>query len=138
MTELKVEGSCLCGKVHYQLIGEGRVFQYCHCNRCRKITGSAHATNIITNPENFHWIQGEEFVGRYELPEATHFASSFCKICGSTLPWLTKSGKAVVVPAGTLDQDPMMRPQQNIYCDNDAPWYLEASSLPKHPQGPKS
>jgi len=136
MDNKTIKGSCLCGEVHYQLTGEARVFQYCHCKRCRKITGSAHASNIITDPKNFKWTQGEASVGRYELPEAKHFAASFCTHCGSNLPWLTKSSLAVVIPAGTLDEDPKIRPQQNIYTSDKAPWHIETHELPRFSQGP--
>ena len=100
MTGEIINGSCLCGKVRYEFINEHRVFQYCHCSRCRKFTGSSHASNIIVDPEKFTWKAGEEHIGRYEHPDAKHFATTFCKVCGSSLPWLTQSWKAVVIPAG--------------------------------------
>jgi hypothetical protein len=127
-----ISGSCLCGKVSYQFTGPIRVFQYCHCSRCRKVTGSAHASNIIIDPPGFEWLSGEDNVGRFEHPEAKHFATSFCKTCGSSLPWLTKSGKAVIIPAGTLDDDPVARPMHNIYYVDRAPWYIETGSLRKY------
>ena len=129
MEKNKVTGSCLCGEVAYQYVGPIRVFQYCHCSRCRKFTGSAHASNIIVDPAQFQWLEGEESVGRFELPDAKHFATSFCKKCGSSLPWLTQSGKAVVIPAGTLDADPGDRPVHNIHFASKAPWYQAAGDL---------
>ena len=129
MPDKTCTGSCLCGAVTYQFTGKPRVFQYCHCSRCRKITGTAHASNIIVDPEQFQWLTGEEVVGRYELAEAKHFAASFCKTCGSNLPWRTQSGKAVIIPAGTLDQDPEARPIHNIYIADKAPWYVDPSTL---------
>jgi len=127
----QVKGSCLCGDVSYQYSGDAMVFQYCHCSRCRKFTGSAHASNIIISPEQFQWITSEEMVGRYELPETKHFATSFCKKCGSSLPWKTQSGKAVIIPAGTLDDDPDIKPTHNIFYTNKAPWYEEVGCLNK-------
>ncbi|MDH5631166.1 MAG: GFA family protein, partial [Gammaproteobacteria bacterium] len=91
MSNSNYKGSCLCGEVSYQYTGKALVFQYCHCTRCQKFTGSAHASNLIVNPEQFEWLSGEELVGHYELPEAKHFATSFCKQCGSSLPWVTKT-----------------------------------------------
>lgn len=131
-----VTGSCLCGEVVYTYAGLVKVFQYCHCTRCQKFTGSAHASNIIVDPEQFQWLKGEDTVGRFELPDAKHFATSFCKKCGSSLPWLTKSGKAVVIPAGTLDDDPKVRPMHNIYFSNKASWHEEVGSLLKYEELP--
>ncbi len=125
----KSRGSCLCNAVTYQFSGPEFVFQYCHCSRCRKFTGSAHAANIIIDPKQFEWLGGEELVGRYEHPEAKHYATSFCKRCGSSLPWLAKSGRSMVIPAGTLDDDPGIRPAQNIYWQDRAPWREEVADL---------
>lgn len=129
MSDFDVSGSCLCGQVRYRVRGPARVFQYCHCTRCQKVTGSAHASNIIVDPSHFEWVDGESLVGRYEHPEAKHFAVSFCTHCGSALPWLTQSARSVVVPAGTLDQDPGIRPRHNIFLADKAPWYVGSDSI---------
>ncbi len=130
MTNEKIGGSCLCGSVHYEILGPILAFRYCHCSRCRKATGSAHASNILVEPAQFRWISGEEMVERYDLPEAQSFATCFCRTCGSPLPHGTRSGKAVIIPAGSLDEDPKHRPEQNIFWDHRAPWYLKAVELP--------
>ena len=131
-----IDGSCLCGAVSYQYRDDVKVFQYCHCSRCRKVTGSAHAANIIIDPANFQWTRGEEFVGRFELPDAKHFATSFCKKCGSNLPWRNQRGSAVIIPAGTLDEDPGIKPRQNIYYKSRAPWYVDVADLKKFDELP--
>lgn len=136
MDEKTISGSCLCGEVTYQFTGPIKVFQYCHCSRCQKFTGSAHASNIIIDPENFTWLSGEDSVGRFELKEAKHFATCFCKNCGSSLPWLTQSKKAYVIPAGTLDEDPQKKPMHNIYYADKAPWYVDVESLMKYDELP--
>ncbi len=136
MPEFETTGSCLCRKVNYAIRGSLGIFQYCHCSRCRKFTGSAFAANLLVSPDDFRWTAGEEFVGRYELAEARHFATCFCKRCGSSLPWLTQSAKAVVVPAGTLDGAPEIRPFQNIYVGSGAAWYEEPASLPRYDEMP--
>lgn len=132
----KVSGSCLCGEVTYRYSGSVKVFQYCHCTRCQKITGSAHASNIIIEPDQFEWLTGEKSVGRFELKEAKYFASSFCKNCGSTLPWITQSGKAIIVPAGTLDNDPKVKPKHNIFFADKACWFEYVDDLVKYDELP--
>lgn len=136
MLNHEITGRCLCNRVSYAITGHLGIFQYCHCSRCRKFTGSAFAANLLVSPADFRWIRGEEYVGRYEVEEAQHFATSFCKFCGSSLPWLGKSGKAVVVPAGTLDDDPLIRPMHNIFWGSRAPWYIEPSALPHYDELP--
>ena len=136
MPDKDITGSCLCGAVGYAICGNLGIFQYCGCSRCRKFTGSAFASNLLVSPGDFRWLRGEQHVGRYELPGVRHFATSFCRQCGSSLPWLAQSGKSVIVPAGTLDQDPQIRPMQNIYCASRAVWYVEPTSLPAYDELP--
>ena len=125
-------GSCLCQAVTYQFRGPEFVFQYCHCSRCRKFTGSAHASNIIIDPKQFEWIDGEEMIGRFDHPDAKHFATCFCKRCGSSLPWHSQGGTAVIIPAGTLDEDPQIKPTQNIFWKDRAPWREEVAALAQY------
>jgi len=125
-----MKGSCLCGGVEYSISPPFQIFQYCNCSRCRKFTGSAQAPNLFVPPAQFEWLRGEENVGRFEHPDAKYFATSFCKICGSSLPWAVQGGRNVVVPAGTLDDDPGIRPQRHIFWGSKASWYCESDDIP--------
>lgn len=131
-----MKGSCLCGAVQYEVQGPFKVFQYCHCSRCRKLTGSVHSANMFVPPAQFQWTKGDSNVGRYRLPGAKYFSTAFCKTCGSTLPWTTNDGSNVVVTAGTLDEDPGIKPQQNIFWGSRGSWCVESSELPKFDELP--
>ena len=98
--------SCLCGVVTYEISEPFLSFVHCHCSRCRKATGSAHATNLRVPAGQFTWTSGQEKSVRFDLPEAQSFATTFCSCCGSPLPHLTRSGRSVIVPAGSLDGEP--------------------------------
>jgi hypothetical protein len=137
MTKKILNGSCLCGEIAYQIEGPFNVFQYCHCSRCRKFTGSAHASNLFVPPEHFKWTRGEELLGRYEHPEAKYFATNFCKQCGSSLPWAVKGGKNIIVTAGTLDEDPEIKPKWNIFWKFKAPWFEGTDQLLRYDEFPK-
>ena len=121
MKEL-IDGECLCGKVSFSMRNEFAQFHFCHCIQCRKITGSSHASNLFTSPENIEWKSGSEFIKRYEYPERD-FSKVFCMECGSGLPFLTKSGQALIVPAGCLNDEPGITPQDNIFWSERAPWF---------------
>ena len=64
------KGSCLCKRVAYEVDLPFERFMYCHCSRCRKATGAAHAANGFVKPEAFRWTKGESEVQRYDIPEA--------------------------------------------------------------------
>jgi len=134
--EQPINGSCLCGDVAFTVQPPFVFFQYCHCSRCRKLSGSAHAANIFVKLSQFAWTKGEATVQRFELPAAEYFCSGFCPRCGSSMPWLNRSGKYMLIPAGSLDEDPGARPDRNIYWGSRAPWYVPAGELPIFEEGP--
>jgi hypothetical protein len=126
-----MKGSCFCGAVHYEISPPFKIFQYCHCSRCRKYTGSAFSPNLFVPPDQFQWLQGESLIGSYEPPETKYFATCFCKQCGSTLPWTVKGGMNVVVPTGTLDEDPGIKPQRSVFWESRATWLTSDCELEK-------
>lgn len=117
-----ITGTCLCGAVAYEIRGPFTHFRHCHCSRCRKASGASHATNAVVPPDAFRWLRGEADVSRFDLPQAASFATAFCRRCGSPLPHLTRSGRSVIVPAGTFDGDPGQRPSQHVFWPSRAPW----------------
>ena len=136
MASIDASGGCLCGIVKYRISGEVTGFYLCHCSRCRKATGSAHASNIFTLPDNLEWLSGEVSIRRYELPEADRFTRQFCIQCGSGLPYVSRNGAYLVIPAGSLDGALAIRPQANIYWNSRANWYDSATDACRCEEGP--
>lgn len=123
----KIGGGCLCGGVKFQVENEFSKFYFCHCEQCRKITGSAHAANLFTRPDAITWTSGEYLIKQYKYPDRD-FTVVFCTECGSGLPFVTNSGKALIVPAGSLDSDPNIQPNDNIFWAERATWYDEGTN----------
>ncbi|MCP5464749.1 MAG: GFA family protein [Deltaproteobacteria bacterium] len=132
MESKAIQGSCLCGAVHYKITKPIIFFKYCHCSRCQKNSGTAHAANILVKTDQFQWTQGEQGVTRFELPTAKFFCTAFCNTCGSNMPWKTKNEKYYLIPAGSLDEDPEASPSANVFWKYHAPWYKDVADLPKH------
>lgn len=124
MASEAMKGSCLCGSVTFEVKPPFAAFRYCHCSRCRKASGSAHAANLFVPESQFAWLEGEGSVKRYDVPEAQRFSVWFCEQCGSRVPHKVRSRNDVLVPAGLLDQDPQMRPENSIFWNSKAPWYV--------------
>jgi hypothetical protein len=130
MTEGRLTGSCLCGAVSYEVRGPFTRFAHCHCSRCRKATGAAHATGLYASPQNFAWLTGKDLVARFDLPSARSFSTTFCRTCGSPLPHPTRSGRELIVPAGSLDGDPGLRPDAHTHWESRASWSCGPDALP--------
>ena len=128
----KITGGCLCGKVRFSVTGPFDRFYFCYCQRCRKATGSAHAANIFTTPDRIKWLSGENATVRYELPQADRFCKVFCTECGSAVPCVSRDGKILIIPAGTLEHDPDIRPQAGIFWQDRAAWYEHGLSARRY------
>jgi hypothetical protein len=116
-----LNGGCLCGAVKFELEDRFKAFYLCHCKQCQQLTGSAFASNIFTDPENISWLKGKESVSVYEHP-SREFSKAFCVHCGSAVPFVNKSGKSLIVPAGSLTDTPSIVPQANIFDKERAYW----------------
>src|SRR5262245_15819166 len=75
-------GSCLCKRVKYSVAAELQQFFLCHCEQCRKVTGSAFASNIQAAPAEVKWLAGAEYVKRFDYPGDRLFTKVFCSDCG--------------------------------------------------------
>lgn len=123
MTEVSAKGSCLCGSVHYEVTGDLMRFTHCHCKRCRKATGTGHATNLLVTPvSGLNWTQGEELLVDFKVPDAERFYNRFCKQCGGPMPRTIPEIDAVLIPAGSLDSTPSISPSNRIFWDSRAEW----------------
>lgn len=131
MRSTTFSGQCLCGAVQYSVTTEVEDFYFCHCEQCRKITGSAFASNILTKPARINWVSGSEFIKQFDYPEPRMFTKVFCANCGSGLPYLNKKGAALIIPAGSLNHEPKMKSSHNIFWNESALWYQSGINAPK-------
>ena len=105
-------------------------FVRCHCFRCRNASGSAFAVNAYVLPAAFRWITGEEAVVRFDLSQARSFSTAFCRHCGSPLPHATRSGREIIIPAGSLRDDPGEATMLEAHRESRAGWISGVTSLP--------
>lgn len=128
-----ITGSCLCGKVAFEVTGRPLRFLYCHCRSCQKSTGSVHAANMAFPEGSVRWTRGEELIECFvDTIENPGFTRCFCRCCGSFLPKLSRNRQFWVVPSGLLDSDPGIRPEANIHWSEHAPWYVSADQIAKN------
>ena len=127
---MKYSGSCLCGAVKFEVEGDFENFYLCHCERCRKDTGSAHAANLFSSTAKLRWLSGQEKIKTFNFRSEGHI-KSFCIDCGSALPNIQMDGNLLVVPAGSLDSDINIKPDGHIYLASKANWDNELEKAPK-------
>lgn len=114
-------GSCLCGSVNYKSDSDPLVIQNCHCDQCRKATGSVYLTNLFIKEENFE-ITGE--VNNYtHLSDAgNNMTKYFCPNCGSQV-FGKNSGRPgiITIRAGTVNEKDIIKPIRNLFLKSKVP-----------------
>ena len=116
-----MKGSCLCGAVRFKVTGTPTAFDLCHCSRCRAASGSAFLAELEFTTAEFNWIRGRSLVKTYEGPVRNWppgYRRAFCTVCGAPVPIVDR--EIIRVSAGTLEDDPGVRPQRHIFVDFEA------------------
>lgn len=128
-------GSCLCGKVRYEVRGNFGQGFYCHCSRCRKASGSAFAANVLAAAADFVVVSGKESLKDFGTAEGVH--RFFCGNCGSPIISRRDSLPDVVrVRMGTLDTPLAQGPGSHIFVGSKAAWHEIHDGLPQHADRP--
>jgi hypothetical protein len=125
-------GSCLCDAVGYEVEGGIPFLRNCHCSRCRRARGTAHATNTFVPIDRLRWTRGAARVKSFQLPDARYFTQAFCELCGSPQPRVDAERGIAVIPAGSIDGDPGVRTREHIFVGSKAPWFEIADALPQY------
>lgn len=118
----EITGDCCCESVAFKLKDDFRKLFFCHCEQCRKLTGSAHASNFFTSPSNIERTKGEGKIKRDDHPTRSLF-KMFCTDCGSGLPFLSQNGKFLIISAGFLNEEPSKEVDAQIFCSEQAEWH---------------
>lgn len=129
-----IRGSCLCEGVRFEVGRAIGPFELCHCNRCRKVSGSAFMSGVAVRRDEFNLLSGRELVRRFEAPllkAPPAYSVCFCGTCGSPLPDVHGESEWLEIPAGLLDDDPKLKPDKHIFVDVKAPWFAISDELPK-------
>jgi hypothetical protein len=127
----RLNGSCLCGAIAYQLDGLDMPIVHCHCLTCQKAHAAAFASTAGVLREHFRWIRGESKLAKFESsPGKFRF---FCSLCGSHLVAERPRQGHVIVRVASLDDDPQTKPSEHIWSEHDRPW-LSSDGLPHYRQ----
>ncbi len=129
-----IRGACLCGGVRFEIERTVGPFELCHCNRCRKASGSAFVAAVGVRTADFRLLQGLELIRTYDAPILEHppaYRTAFCTRCGSPTPAPDPGADWFEIPAGLLENDPGLRPDKHIFVELKAPWFEIADDLPQ-------
>ncbi len=107
-------GHCICGAVRLHVADFPPEFGACHCETCRRWTGSAFLAATVP-PERVH-VAGGDHVARFRSSDWAERA--WCARCGTNLWYrLTRPGGAYEIPIGLLDDTRGLKFSSEIYVD---------------------
>ncbi|RLJ41013.1 hypothetical protein BCF46_3587 [Litoreibacter meonggei] len=127
----KLKGSCLCGKVTFEVVNAFDKMFLCSCDQCRQITGSAFASNLFIAAEAFNWLAGSDDVVTYQMP-GRDISKSFCRVCGSGVPWSNGDGTKMIVPAGGLQGEPEVADKFRMFVAEQPSWSSNLDQVAAH------
>lgn len=110
-------GGCNCGQVRYELQGKPLRTGLCHCETCRKFTGSAFSHYGVWAKDAVR-ITGD--LGCWQVRAG---GDRFCRTCGSSLFTWTDVEDEIEVKLGTLDDPPHgLEPAYELWTVRREPW----------------
>jgi hypothetical protein len=124
-----VRGSCFCGGIRFEA-DRVPLITTCHCSKCRKSRGAAFSVTACVPIHEFRFLRGEDLIQSYQPPSGG-YSPVFCRVCGSSAPWVVQERRLVLVPAGLLDDDPGVRPALHMFVGSRAPWWEITDDLPQ-------
>ena len=125
------KGSCLCGAVHYEVEGELKPPDACHCSQCRKQSGHFWASTdaprsavTVHGGDKLTWFQSSEKVRR-----------GFCSVCGSVLFWDPIHKDVLGISMGSFDPPTGTKLRMHIFVADKGDYYeIGEDGLPQHQQ----
>lgn len=132
----KIKGNCLCGAVSFEVANAFEKLFLCSCSQCRQITGSAFASNLFVSIEGFNWLKGNEEIVSYHMPERD-ISKSFCRVCGSGVPWASGDATKMIVPAGSLSEPAIVAERLRIFTSERPSWASDLEQVPAHASFPE-
>ena len=116
---MDITGSCLCGKVQFNVRNIGRNIYQCHCSLCRKQGGSASNSGTVVPLNQLEWIDGKEHIKSWI--KQSGFRSDFCSNCGSPVPNPLRGLDSYWIPVGALEDGPF-KIVANLCTESKASW----------------
>ena len=125
-----IRGGCPCGAVRCEIHWRWLMFAYCQCPDYRKYTGSAFVSVLAAESDGFRILSGED--RRVECLSSPGKHRFFCGICGGGIYLRAEHRPGMVfVRAGSLDDEPHMKPLAHVWTSAKVPWHDIADALPQ-------
>ena len=131
-----MHGSCLCGRVRFEVLEPFAVIGLCHCTNCKKVSGAGAITGGMVRTAAIRITDGADALRAYRPVEG--LPKAFCGECGSNLfggGW--PDGEYSAIRLTAIDSRFNGGPQLHKYVQSLAPWEtIPDDGLPRFERNP--
>ena len=130
MTNIPIEGGCLCGAIRYRATAQPERRSICHCRTCRLAAGASTVAWVVFPADTFEITRGTP--NAYESsPGVTR---TFCGRCGTSLTYQSSDARDTVdVTTASLDRADDFPPKVEIWTAQRLRWESLHPELPHYP-----
>lgn len=125
---MNYRGQCLCGAIHYHLVGEPKHVSLCHCRDCRRSAGAPVVAWAMFPEAALVVSKGQPKT----INSSGTAMRSFCAECGSGLFYRNAAflPGLVDVQTGTLDDPEALPPAVHVQVAERLNWMPHIHELP--------
>jgi len=101
---MKFSGKCLCGAVRYDADGPPHIVAQCHCEECRRLSGTGHTIGAMFAADAVS-IRGELHKYKYRSAKDSEVTKASCARCGSPIYGANnRSPDYLTIALGSMDE----------------------------------
>lgn len=118
----KNSGKCLCGAVTYEVDGPPIIVAQCHCDECRRLSGTGHSIGAMFTQEAVS-LSGTLSEFKFMSDKSSEVTKAFCANCGSPIYGTnTRSAGHLTLTLGSMDDASGMHVQVVIFERHKQHW----------------
>ncbi len=124
-----LSGSCQCGDIAYESLGEPLGLYACHCRECQKLAVSAFSLSLVVPRDGFRLTRGRPASWTRPTDSGGCLICYFCPRCGSRI-WhdAAHEPETITIKAGSLDPPPDLNGAIHIWTSRR----LKGMIIPDH------